>query len=153
MKTWQLNKTNITINQANTPVLQERAYAVPAAREQINGLGDVVIGEAWMISQPYQEGATVIKFAPPRAEKVDSESLALWAKCYRIIIVVAEREELSTLTIPLPGANPNVQGGAEAVNQAVLALSDQLHHTKHLRHLHLYAVDEDSVWALFKTLS
>lgn len=120
MKTWQLNKTHISINQTDDHFSLENAYVEPATREHINALGSGVIGEAWMISQPFQEGPAVIKFAPPQSSDGDTKTLALWAKCYRTIIRVAEREELATLSIPLPGANPHVQGGEEAVREAVL---------------------------------
>ncbi|MDQ7732161.1 hypothetical protein QT231_05590 [Halomonas sp. SpR1] len=152
MKTWQLNKTHIIINQADIDVSLENACVVPAKQEQINALGSSVIGEAWMLSQPFQEeGAAVIKFAPPQSSNSDTKTLALWAKGYRKIIMVAEREELATLSIPLPGVNSHVPGGIEAVREAVLALSDQLQHAKHLHHLHLYVSDEESVWSLFKS--
>lgn len=153
MKTWQLNKTHISINQTDDHFSIENAYVEPATREHINALGSGVIGEAWMISQPFQEGRAVIKFAPPQSSDGDTKTLALWAKCYRTIIRVAEREELATLSIPLPGANPHVQGGEEAVWEAVFALSEQLQHTKHLKHLHLYASDEARALALFNSTS
>ncbi|NAO95594.1 hypothetical protein FRY77_06130 [Halomonas sp. MG34] len=153
MKTWQLNKTHISINQTDDHFPLENAYVEPATQEQINALGSVVIGEAWMTSQPYQEGPKVIKFAPPQNRDDDPESLALWAKCYRKIIIVAEREELITLSVPLPGANPHIQGGEEAIRQALFALSDQLQQAKYLQHLHLYATDKESVGALLKSLS
>lgn len=151
MKTWQLNKTEISVHQADVPLSLENAYAKPATREHISTLGSGVIGEAWMISQPFQEGPAMIKFAPPQSSDEDTKTLALWAKCYRKIIIAAEREELATLSIPLPGANSHVQGGKEAVREAVFALSDQLQHAKHLQHLHLYVSDEESVLALFKS--
>ncbi|MBT2771422.1 hypothetical protein J7J47_04140 [Halomonas sp. ISL-60] len=153
MKSFQLNKTDITINETDTHFSIENAYVKPATREHINALGSGVIGEAWMISQPFQEGPSMIKFAPPQSSDVNTKTLALWAKCYRKIIIVSEREELTTLSIPLPGANSHVQGGEEAVREAVFALSDQLQHAKHLQHLHLYASDEESVWALFNSAS
>ncbi|UTA81503.1 hypothetical protein J4377_08615 [Halomonas sp. XH26] len=153
MKTWQLNKTEISVHQTDVPLLLENAYAKPATKEHIKALGSGVIGEAWMVSQPFQEGPTMIKFAPPQSSDGDTKTLALWAKCYRKIIIVSEREELTTLSIPLPGANPHVQGVEEAVREAVFALSDQLQHSKHLQHLHLYASDEESVWALFNSTS
>jgi|TARA_A100001518_G_C1226418_1_gene76040 hypothetical protein len=73
MKTWQLNKTDITINQADAHFPLENAYVEPATQEQINALRSGVIGEAWMISQPYQEGPTVIKCAPPQSRDDEPE--------------------------------------------------------------------------------
>ncbi|RUR26728.1 hypothetical protein ELY33_16595 [Vreelandella andesensis] len=156
MKTWQLNKTHITINPENTP---DGAYVEPATRAQINALGNVVIGEAWMTSQPYQKGPTVIKFAPPQpsASSSPTEALALWGKCYRKIIMIAEREELASLTLPLPGATPHIpchaQEESNASQWAVSALCDQLRQAKRLRQLSVYATDENDTLALFKMFS
>lgn len=117
MKTWQLNKTHITINPENTSGC---AYVEPATHTQISALSNVVIGEAWMTSQPYQEGPAVIKFASPQtsADSTPTEALALWEKCYRKIIMIAEREELASLALPLPSANPNAQCHVEEEDDA-----------------------------------
>ncbi|WP_237673417.1 hypothetical protein [Vreelandella profundi] len=153
MKTWQLNKTEISVHQADVPLSIGNAYAKPATQEHINALGIGVIGEAWLVSQPFQEGPAVIKFAPPQSSDSDTKTLALWAKCYRKMIVVAEREEFTALSIPLPGASPHIQGSEEAVREAVLALSEQLQRAKHLKRLYLYASNDESVWALLKSNS
>lgn len=152
MKTWQLNKTHITINPVD---IVDSAYVEPASHEQINALGKVVIGEAWMTSQPYQEGPAVIKFAPPQtgANSSPGEVLALWEKCYRKIITIAEREELASLSLPLPGANSHVQEEEDASQRVVSALCDQLTQAKRLRHLYVYAADENDALALFKMFS
>ena len=152
MKVWQLKKTDITINPESEV---EADYTVPATQEQIEALGKVVVGEAWMTSQPYQMGPAVIKFAPPYEHVGERgvNDLWLWEKCYSKIIIIAEREETASLALPLPGANPHLKGGGDAIRQAVKALCEQLKQVKYLRHLHIYAVDEDDALKLFKMFS
>lgn len=151
MKTWQIGKTLLCVNPDTT---REDAYVEPATWEQIEALGKVVIGEAWMTSQPYKDGPAVIKFAPPQihfsAEKAEQQ--ALWNKCYQKIIIISEREELTALTLPLPGAHPHLVGNDDAIKYAVSGLCEQLKRAKRLQRLDIYTANELHVVALIDEL-
>ncbi|MGO2265054.1 hypothetical protein [Halomonas sp.] len=149
MKTWQLGKTQININPDSAC---EKAYVEPATQAQIEALGKVVIGEAWMTSQPYSKGPIVIKFAPPQADLPSNktEQSALWERCYRKIIIISEREELTSLSLPLPGENPHVAGRRDAFEQAILGLCTQLKQARWLQRLDIYATDESQAFEAIK---